>query len=266
MSKVMLFFLSIIILTNFLHSTTLNGRLLSQASNDSIVEVKVQINTDTGIDDLGGATIVLTFDTTNFYYPDSPIVNLYYIFHNFWDGNYDTSFITKPFPNELWINIDLQSANNGTVISGINSWTDVVTLFLRLKNGQSPGSVNFDPNSPYWAIFDGDNTTFWENGIFSTINDLDIISESPEQYALKQNFPNPFNPSTKIRISLSSESDVKIEVYNLLGELIRTLINNKIAAGNHEIIFESDGLPSGIYIYRFESENYMDSKKMILLK
>lgn len=253
-------------MTSFLHSTTLNGRLLTQVGNDSIVEVRVQFNTDTGIDDLGGATIILNFDTTYFYYPDSPIVNLDYLFQNFWDENYDTIFISKPFPHELWINIDLQSENHGTIISGINSWTDVVTLFLRLKNGQSLGSVNFNPNSPYWAIFDGNNTTLWENGIFNTINDLDIIGESPTQYSLKQNFPNPFNPSTKIRFSLGSESDVKIEVYNLLGELVQTLINNKIAAGNHEITFESDGLPSGIYIYRFESENYMDSKKMLVLK
>jgi hypothetical protein len=100
-----------------------------------------------------------------------------------------------------------------------------------------------------------------------TLSSKTINSEIPTEYQLLQNYPNPFNPSTKIRFELKSETDVKLVVYNLLGEIIQELINNKIAAGNHEFTFNSDGLPSGTYVYRLEANNeYIGSKKMMLLK
>ena len=100
-----------------------------------------------------------------------------------------------------------------------------------------------------------------------TLSSKTINSEIPTEYQLLQNYPNPFNPSTKIRFALKSESDVKLVVYNLIGEMIQELINNKIAAGNHEFTFNSHGLPSGTYVYRLEANNeYIGSKKMILLK
>src|SRR4030066_151246 len=78
----------------------------------------------------------------------------------------------------------------------------------------------------------------------------------------------PFaNVDPNIRFSLKSESEVKLVVYNLLGEMIQELINNKIAAGNHEYTFNSDGLPSGTYVYRLEANNeVISAKKMMLLK
>lgn len=100
-----------------------------------------------------------------------------------------------------------------------------------------------------------------------TLSSKTINSEIPTEYQLLQNYPNPFNPSTKIRFALKSESDVKLVVYNLLGEMIQELVNNKIAAGNHELTFNSHSLPSGTYVYRLEANNeYIGSKKMILLK
>jgi len=100
-----------------------------------------------------------------------------------------------------------------------------------------------------------------------TLSSRTINSEIPTAYQLFQNYPNPFNPSTTIKIALESESFVKLVVYNLLGEVIQELANNKIAAGNHEFTFDSDGLPSGSYIYRLEANNeVIGTKKMVLLK
>jgi hypothetical protein len=235
--------------------------------NDSIVEVKVQINTNTGTDDLGGATLVLKFDTTKYVFPSSPAANTDYIFHNFNGGNYGPASVTNPISNEIWINIELEINNQGTVVAGSTSWTDVVTLKMKLKQNQQFSWINYSTSSPFWAVFDGNNTTLWNTGIFSPISSIENQFENVKGYSLSQNYPNPFNPSTKIKFSTENEHVVKLTVYNMLGEMIEVLVDNEIAAGNHEITFYSEGLPSGTYIYRFEiDKRFIDSKKMILLK
>jgi len=89
----------------------------------------------------------------------------------------------------------------------------------------------------------------------------------PGNYELAQNFPNPFNPSTKIQFALPVGSNVTIKVFNLLGQEVQTLINNQVKpAGRHEVIFDASNLPSGIYFYRMHSDSFTQVKKMILLK
>jgi hypothetical protein len=88
----------------------------------------------------------------------------------------------------------------------------------------------------------------------------------PEKYNLSQNYPNPFNPTTLLRFSLPNSSFVKLKVYNLLGEEVKTLLNEYKAKGFHNITFDASGLPSGIYIYRLITGEYTSSKKMILEK
>jgi len=92
------------------------------------------------------------------------------------------------------------------------------------------------------------------------------IGTQPNEYNLYQNFPNPFNPSTTIEYDLPKSSDVKIEVYNIAGQKIQTLLNKKMAAGSHQVEFNAQNLSSGVYFYRIEAGEYQDVKKMILLK
>ena len=96
-------------------------------------------------------------------------------------------------------------------------------------------------------------------------------STLPAGYELKQNHPNPFNPATTITFTIPVRSQVTIEIYNLTGERVHTLLNEVRAAGEHEIIWEGTGadgeqLASGIYLYRMHTELFETSKKMILLK
>jgi hypothetical protein len=267
MNRFKLFMICSMTMTNLLFPTTVNGRLLLDIVNDSTFEAKIQINTNTGTDDMGGATIVLRFDTTQFYIPPTLSSDTSYVFHNFSGGHYSVAFVTKPFPNELWINIELESNNNGTTVSGLTSWTDVVTLKMKLIGSSPFGMLNFAVDSPFWAIFDGNNTSMWENGDFSQISSVEVECEMPAEYVLFQNYPNPFNPTTKIKYTLREESQVKLVIYNLLGEIIKVWVDNKITAGNHEFTFDSEGLPSGIYVYRLEANNkFIGAKKMILLK
>jgi flagellar hook assembly protein FlgD len=99
------------------------------------------------------------------------------------------------------------------------------------------------------------------------INKLTVsINQIPKEYALQQNYPNPFNPSTTINFSLPKQTQLKITVYNMLGEQIKTIANGSYEAGYHKVVMDAANLPSGTYIYRLESSDFVQVKKMILLK
>jgi hypothetical protein len=99
-------------------------------------------------------------------------------------------------------------------------------------------------------------------------NSIEFFSDQiPATYVLEQNYPNPFNPVTHIRFGLPSAANVKLEVYNLLGQRVLILLENKqLAAGYHTVDLNAGTLASGIYVYRIESENFSQVKKMILMK
>lgn len=95
----------------------------------------------------------------------------------------------------------------------------------------------------------------------------DIVSGLPVEFELEQNFPNPFNPTTNIRFALPSASNVALEVYNVLGQRVATLISNeKMSAGRHSVKFDASQLGSGMYIYRIQAGNNISTKKMMLIK
>ena len=91
-------------------------------------------------------------------------------------------------------------------------------------------------------------------------------SQIIKRFTLKQNYPNPFNPNTKISYSIPEASFVSLKIYDLLGEEISTLINEEKAAGSYKINFDAEQLTSGIYFYKIEAGNYIEAKKMILMK
>ncbi|NNL20406.1 MAG: T9SS type A sorting domain-containing protein, partial [Ignavibacteriaceae bacterium] len=98
----------------------------------------------------------------------------------------------------------------------------------------------------------------------------------PSKYALSQNYPNPFNPSTTIRFSIPASSLVTLKVYDVLGNEVATLVSEKKPVGSYEVKFSATGgsasggdvynLPSGIYFYRLQANDFAQVKKMILLK
>ena len=83
---------------------------------------------------------------------------------------------------------------------------------------------------------------------------------------LKPAYPNPFNPSTVISYNLPLGGNVLLKVYNLLGQEVRTLVNQMQTAGHYSVRFDSQGLPTGVYLYRLSSGSYVQTKRMILLK
>ena len=88
----------------------------------------------------------------------------------------------------------------------------------------------------------------------------------PLRFILYQNYPNPFNASTTISYSLSESSEVTIEIYDILGRKVETILESKNQAGEHQIIWDAENQPSGVYLYRIQAGDYAETKKMVLLK
>ncbi|MCH8569415.1 MAG: BspA family leucine-rich repeat surface protein [Balneolales bacterium] len=101
---------------------------------------------------------------------------------------------------------------------------------------------------------------------FGNSTSTEPASELPAVFSLNQNYPNPFNPTTNITFSLPESSQVTLEVYNLMGQRVATLANGYQAAGRHSVSFNATNLASGIYIYRLTAGNYIETKKMMLVK
>ncbi len=91
-------------------------------------------------------------------------------------------------------------------------------------------------------------------------------TQIPETFQLYQNFPNPFNPTTKIRFELPQQSDVKLKVFDILGREVATLLNGKKAAGRYDVDFNASNFATGVYIYQLVAGDFITTKKMILLK
>jgi hypothetical protein len=150
-------------------------------------------------------------------------------------------------------------------ITAANSWSTIRTLLL------PEASVN--DNDANVVIFDNaknpSNALNWgvrnvSVALISAVTTAETVS--PASFLLAQNFPNPFNPTTTIRFSTPRAGKVRLTVYNLYGEVVRTLVNSEMAAGDHFATFDGRYLTSGIYFCLFEAGALTATQKMILAK
>jgi hypothetical protein len=134
----------------------------------------------------------------------------------------------------------------------------VTALTTKVLNGTS---VEF-----YAGLF---NDTTNGAGIYKLTVTTDVIevdNQIPSDYKLEQNYPNPFNPTTTIKFSIPEQSFVKLEVFNSLGEKVSTLVSEELNAGNFKYEWNAEGLTSGVYLYRLYTEDYTQTKKLLLMK
>jgi hypothetical protein len=136
-------------------------------------------------------------------------------------------------------------------------WTNVNSGLLRLV-------IDNDLDGIY------EDTTMLSNNTPTDVDD-EADNNLPARFELSQNYPNPFNPSTTIKYAVPSRSRVTIEVFNVLGRKVRTLINEVKPAGFHTITWDGDNaagrrVASGVYLYRFQAGDHIETRKMLLLK
>lgn len=105
--------------------------------------------------------------------------------------------------------------------------------------------------------------------VYGDTNIVDVENEksiTPIQFSLSQNYPNPFNPNTTIRFQIPERTFVTLKIYDILGKEVATLVNEEKSAGEYEVEFSGNNFTSGLYFYQLKARNYIETKKMILLK
>ncbi len=178
----------------------------------------------------------------------------------------------------------LQNYQGRVYVSVSDAGSDDNHIFLPFSNLQvtdTPSFMYFDfSNSGLgWASFDGitsgDGSSVFDGlvvPIRAKINlvggatDTETDATLPRTLALQQNYPNPFNPSTQIRFSLPQTSDVRLQVFDLLGRNVATLVNGPMSAGQHEVTFDAADLTSGLYLYTITAGAQRISRTMTLIK
>ena len=100
----------------------------------------------------------------------------------------------------------------------------------------------------------------------NTISISPISSEVPTQYNIFQNYPNPFNPTTKIKFDIPKLSYVLLTVFDVTGKAVEVLVNNKLSPGSYEYVFDAGKQSSGVYFYRIQTDDYTETKRMLLVK
>lgn len=104
------------------------------------------------------------------------------------------------------------------------------------------------------------------NGMFEYSKIVEVEVNIPDKFTLNQNYPNPFNPTTKISFDVPSQSNVLLKVYDMLGNEVATLVNENMSPSSYEIVFDASSLANGVYFYQLQAEDFVSTKKMILLK
>ncbi|MBU8933874.1 MAG: T9SS type A sorting domain-containing protein [candidate division Zixibacteria bacterium] len=109
---------------------------------------------------------------------------------------------------------------------------------------------------------------YHERYVFKAETDVTEASagDLPDKFALNQNYPNPFNPTTEIEFDVPTLAHVNITVFNILGQEVETLVDKELSAGKYTADWDGSGFASGVYFYKFETDTYTETRKMVLVK
>ncbi len=134
-------------------------------------------------------------------------------------------------------------------------------------NSNSTKEYSFIDNSPLNGTIQYRLKQIDADGSYSYSDVVEVsLNQQPAKFELQQNYPNPFNPTTTIKFSLPVESMVALEVYNIVGERVASLLSEELNAGYHEIEFDATSLSSGTYFYKLQAGEFVSIKKFILMK
>jgi hypothetical protein len=142
------------------------------------------------------------------------------------------------------------STDESEVLKSVNSNLEALML-------TSKPTVKLDHGSP-------------QSRFTLTINvnytNTEVEEELPNIVQLGQNYPNPFNPTTQIQYALPEATNVRLEIFNVVGQIVATLVSGQQSAGQHSVSFDASNLASGVYVYRLMAGSFIETKKMLLIK
>jgi hypothetical protein len=217
-------------------------------------------------------------------------------------GDFGKNLSTTGFPLRIGGNPDAVTTTGDSIIY-FNGLMDELRIWNYARSQNDIQSMMFDTLSndyystsekgliAYYRFDQFENLGINDDGLSDDVRDLSVyqnhgdlvgnpelemelvatsvvypLDKIPESYDLLQNFPNPFNPSTTIRFSLPEPTNVKLSIYDVLGKEIEVLIDQHLLSGIHETIWTVNDLPSGIYVYRLETEKFSKFSKMLFQK
>jgi len=239
------------------------------------------------VDTLGNCYIDGVFDTTWVYTSDTTIVGTDTTI------TIDTTYTTEPYYSVLWPE-DISIGPEGKVIYAANTqseWSDIYRgsrwIAFDLATGEELyeiGTPETDPEAPYadGAIWNGRGAAWSPDGNTMYLVDFGYCNITKwtktetgiggenvivSTFNLKQNYPNPFNPNTVIPYSLAEPGNVTLEVYNILGEQVATLVNNEYRTpGNYQVHFNASNIATGVYISKLTFKGKSITQKMLYIK
>jgi len=188
------------------------------------------------------------------------------------------TYIMRTMVVERWVIYTTPPGTNGETQFG-NVFRKSLPSVAGTPISTAPGTYNFEfrykvtapwnDSSIYTMAFiqnDNDKMVLNSGRPGMLVGIEPFINNSPTSFSLQQNYPNPFNPTTNIKFTLPKESNVTLKVYDMLGSEVRTLVEGNQRAGSYNIYFDAANLSSGIYFYTLKTNEFADTKKMILVK
>jgi hypothetical protein len=144
-----------------------------------------------------------------------------------------------------------------------------------ISDGTPFDGIYTDDNQSAGSLAEWDSSVEQAKGIYfvghhsikGTITSAVAVDESaPLQFTLEQNSPNPFNPATTIKFSLANSADVTVDVFNVAGQKVDTLVNDFMHAGSHEVLWNAAEFSSGVYFYTLKTNDFSKTLRMTLIK
>jgi hypothetical protein len=174
-------------------------------------------------------------------------------------------------PNMLWTTAAGSSSYHIQIATDLN-FNNIIYQATPTSTSHTIPSGNLALNTLYFWRVRGQNVSGF-GPYSSTFNFRSIVSgitslgtAIPTEYKLYNNYPNPFNPSTKIKFDLPKSSNVKIKIYDMNGRMVNEVFDLNLDAGTYETTYNAAALASGIYYFRIDAGSFSDTKKMILIK
>jgi hypothetical protein len=169
----------------------------------------------------------------------------------------------SPTPPSGTITLSFLNRSSNVALDSLTTYPDSLRLRIKTSSGVTNQAYTIT------VLGKGPNGTpvHMRTIALTVITGINIVgSEIPKDFSLYQNFPNPFNPTTQIRFDLAKSGLVKLNVYDISGKLVSTLINSTYSAGKYSTEFDAKNFASGIYFYKLETPDFTSIKKMILVK
>lgn len=184
------------------------------------------------------------------------------------------SAVDKGWADSIEVRYPSGDLMHWAVYESDSGYTWTATSYIDVTINLTVGNTNGSYDLGYFfseGAFDFTNTTYWCDSVGNTITVTGGTATKEEasvvrNFNLSQNFPNPFNPTTRIEFEIATKSAVNLTVYDLFGHPVSTLVNETKDAGRYNINFDASNLPSGIYFYKVIAGNQSMTRKMVLTK